>query len=239
MKTIFLLLISISLFGEIKTPSNIEPSGITYLNGYFYVASDNGYVCSFKEREDSMSCSRNKNRDFEGITNNGKELIVAEEGKENILYIDNKGNIKEKYSVGREFKGQTVLSKKGDGFEGLTFVSKKGDKEYFFVSNQSDEFKGNDKSAILFVEIDRGFFGGVKTLNYFPMQIKDISDLFFKDGLLYVLSDTEDSVYIYKFEDNYLNFISKTSVPGKDQEGFVMVNGRRYIAQDSGGIISF
>ena len=72
-----------------------------------------------------------------------------------------------------KFNGEKITNKKGNGLEGLTFFKEIDNEKLFFVSNQSNDFEGDDKSSIFIINEE----GEVK--DYFPQKIKDIADLYF------------------------------------------------------------
>lgn len=246
MKIAFILTcIFISLFAQdakkfeilkveiLKTPKHIEPSGIVKINENILIVSDEGSICNLS----SSSCKVLKEKaDFEGITASNKgEIFVVQEGKDNILLLNSNFKIVTTYNIPRKFNDKTVLEKKGDGLESLTFVKEDTDNYYFYTANQSENFKGKDRSALLFISLKKQT-DEAQILDYFPMKIKDISGLHFSDeySSLFLISDSEDKLFIY---DSTLKLKTIYNLPGVDQEGIFIENDTLYIAQDSGDVL--
>jgi uncharacterized protein YjiK len=232
LKILFISLLSMNLFSQelpISSVKNInlegskmEPSGIAIDNkGNILSVSDNGYIIV-----NGLPIRVKKKKDYEGITvSNDNRVFLVEEGKDRIISLDKKFKIKDKIKIDRKFKGDKVTSKKGNGFEALTFYKRIGEVDHFIVANQSKKFKGKDKSAVLFVDSTG------KINKYIPLKIKDISGLHYKDGIIYLLSDKEQKLFLF---DEEMNLLRSYNTPYEDLEGVFIDSLNLYFAQDTG-----
>ncbi len=207
-----------------------EPSGVTFLNDTFYIISDDGRIALIHNKRIKYK-KIEKGKDFEGITNDGKNLYAVIEGEDSIVKLGKKYKIKQKYKINRKFNSKTVLDKRGDGLEAVTFLYEDEKGKHFIVANQSNKTKGKDKSALLFIVIK-----GKKavTYRYLPMKILDISGLYYdqKNDLLYLLSDNDDLIYIYQLSK--FKLLNKIAIQGEGQEGIALLKDRIFISDDSG-----
>lgn len=235
------LLLSLSLFSilnatelpiedieRINTYHNIEPSGIVKYQNHLIIVSDNGRVCDL----DTGECKRLKKYDLEGITSSGSELYVAVEGKDDIYRLDNRFEKIERYKIPRKFMNEKILPKGGDGIEGLAFMYEKNGERYFAVTNQSKRLYGYDSSKIIYLKVNSN--GKAVILDTYNPGVKDLSGLFYQNGILYVLSDKENKILLIKGKQILKEY---ENVPGEDQEGIFIEGNVLYIAQDSGGVL--
>lgn len=235
-KLLILSVFSVFLFSyeTIELAGKFEPSGLGLKGSSIYVISDNGRIAIIENDKVVYKQKLLKKADYEGITFSDDGLLfVVEEGKDNIVSLNDDFVIVAKYNIPRTFNGEKILNKKGDGLESLVFHKQLGNKLYFYTANQSDEFSGDDKSAILYIEIDL-YKKDAKIIKYSPSMINDISGLFIKDDNLYLISDTNNRIYLFDLE---LNLIKSTHLAGRSQEGIVIFKDKLYIAQDKGDII--
>jgi len=246
-KTNFLLILSIFFMigcSDKKKEMNIisidkqtviedfEPSGITLCGNDIYSVSDEGSFLSIKNGVVEYIKIKSE-VDYEGITCHNNRLFIAEEGNDNIIEIDFTGKILNNFDIDRKFKGEKVISKKGDGLESLTFYKEDDKSLYFFTSNQSKKFSGNDKSAILVIKVNKLSGKGIID-EYFPLKIKDISGIFYENDIVYFISDKNDKLYI---ADTQLNVLKDFHLVGDAQEGIFIQDNFLFIADDEGFII--
>lgn len=212
---------------------DFEPSGVALCNNVIYVVSDEGTV-AYGQR-DSWNYFQIDDKDFEGVSCNDKNLFIVEEGKDNILEFTFDGTLVKKYNIDRNFNGEKVINKKGDGLESLTFYKEDDRYLYFITANQSDDFIGDDKSAVIFIKADK-HSGNSVIEKYFPVQIKDISGMFYNDGIIYFISDTTDTLYL---ADENMNIFKEFKITGEAQEGISIdfKNTKVYIADDEGSLL--
>lgn len=217
----------------IHTDGNLEPSGLVKLADDIIIVSDEGSICNLTK---SFCRTPRKGADFEGVTvsKNG-EIFVVQEGKDNILKLNSNYEITNTYNVPRTFNGKTVLARKGNGLESLTYINEDENFYYFYTANQSKSFKGEDRSGLLMVSVNKTT-DEVKILNYLPLRIKDISALHFSQQYksLFLVSDTKNKLFVF---DSCLNLKTVYNLPGKDQEGIFIQDDTLYIAQDKGDIL--
>ncbi len=198
-----------------------EPSGVTVFNNSFYIIGDEGRIAVLKK--DKIFYKKLKKRaDLEGITNDKESLYAIDEIKGIIYKIDNL-KITQKYKIPKRFDGRRIFKKGKDGFEGIAFLKEDENGKHFVLSVQSN------KTKLLFVSIKKGKAEIEKLKRIKP---KDVSGLFYKDGVLYLISDKEDRLYLYRFKD--FKLLKKYKIPGKNQEGIAVLNNRFLIADDSG-----
>jgi hypothetical protein len=248
-KIIGLSLLTISLYAKLDLPiqnintiytsnEKFEPSGIYINNEKLYSISDNGILLTMNLSDKIENYHQLKKKDFEDITfSKNDNLYLIEEGKDNIIELDTL-NFQQinKFDIDRTFNGNVVLEKGEDGLESLSFVKETETNIYFYSANQSNKFTGTDASAIFLLEINKITKKG-KIIEYFPMKIKDISSIDYKnDNLIYFISDKENSLFITN--KDFKNF-KKYNLPGKNQEGIYLdeITMILYIAQDSGNIL--
>lgn len=242
---IFAKELNIEKIFEINVPGWFEPSGVTYSDGDIFVIDDNGYLLierdikkrillgNFKEK--SKIYEIQKDKDLEGATFGNGKLYIVKEGKDRILEIGGDIRIKDEYKVEREYLGEKITTKKGNGLEGIVFYKSDNGTPYFFVANQSDHLTGIDRSVIMLVKLKRK---KAVIQNVFNMPITDISGMTFKKDYLYIISDNNDMLYIYHVNKDNLEFKMRYKLPGKDQEGIALDDEDNIIiADDSGKIL--
>jgi len=216
----------------IKTNKHIEPSGLTLFQDNLLLVSDNGRICNISYK----SCIKFKEKyDLEGITNDKENIYIAIEGEDSINQIDENLNIVKKFLIPRITDNTLILSEGGDGIEGLTYLYDKNDKKYFAISNQSDYLSGPDSSRIIIISIDKTDF--VRIEYAADMPYTDISALYYKDNILYALSDSNNKLLLLRENNGYFKIYKEYDIPGKDQEGLVVKGKTLFIAQDSGDIL--
>jgi len=211
-----------------------EPSGVTKLGEELYIISDNAKAAIFYGNGKIKYLKLKIKGDFEGITTDGEYFYIVSESKDSIVKTSKKFDFIKEYKVKRKFNGEKVLKKKGNGLEAVTFLYEDEKGKHFIVANQSYKRRGKGKSALLFVLLSED---GAKTYKYVPMKIVDISGLYYdnKKDLLYVLSDIDDKVYVFKLRDlEKGRFIKELKVPGEEQEGIFLDGKFLYIADDKG-----
>jgi len=223
-------------FEKVKSFSvnkDFEPSGITFCKNTLFSVSDEGTLMSINKNNVIKYYKIKDEGDYEGITCHKDKLYLAEEGKDNIIEINLQGKILNEFNIDRKYNGEKVISKKGNGLESLAFFKEDIDNLYFFTSNQSNEFSGNDKSAIMVIKINKNS-KKAKINKYFPLKIKDISGILYQDGLVYFISDKKDKLYL---ADENLNIFKEYNLFGDAQEGIFIKDNNIYIADDEGFIL--
>jgi len=220
----------ISHIETVKIKNKLEPSGITFFKNDLFIVSDNGRVCNISK---NICAKFRKKYDFEGISTDGEKLYVSVEGKDDIYYINDFGEISEKYKIPRTYNERVILPKGGDGIEGMTFMFSKNGYRYFAITNQSKKRSGYDSSMIIFLKINK--YGEVSIIKTVEPHVTDLSGLFYKNGILYVLSDKENKLLLINKEGNIIK--EYDNLPGEDQEGVYIKDNILFIAQDSGNIL--
>lgn len=243
MKKIFFLIIFItnSIFADLNISLGMpefEPSGIDINDrGELVVVSDEGSVLLI-DRQGNATRAYFEDRDIEGVSFNKdfSKIYIADEATDNILEITMDEEIVHEYNIKRKFNGKKVLKKGGDGIEGLTFFKETEKSTFFYISNQSDNLEGIDRSSIMLVELNKKTEKG-KIIEYYPIDIPDISGLFYDDTQkkIYFISDTTNKLYL---TDTRLNIIDSIDLIADAQEGITIDFEERYlyIADDEGDI---
>lgn len=240
-KILFLSLIIMSLFGSefntIKIGNNFEPSGLAIKNNLIYVISDNGKLAIIENNKVIYNQKLSEKHDYEGITfDKDGFLYLMQESKDKIILLDKDFEILNKYEVNRRFNGVEVITKGGDGLESLAFHKQVNGKLYFFSANQSMKTSGKDQSAILYIEVNP-VKETAEIIKYIPSEIVDISGIFVRFDKVYIISDTNNKIYLF---DTDLNFKKSKHLPGESQEGIIITDKDvLYIAQDHGDVIYF
>ena len=231
-----------------------EPSGIVFhtARGTLFVVGDQGKIYEMKTDGTGVNqrdLAEGGWIDLEGVTYNPATglVYVVVEGRDRILEVDpDKLAILRAYEVPRTWRGKTVLNALGQGLEGITFVpdAKHPEGGTFFVTNQGFANSApEDASALLHVELPittkPGKDADAKILDYVRMDVFDLSGLHYdaKRKRLLVISDGGNAIMRITPKGKVL----KTErLPGVHQEGITVDNrGFVYIAQDSGGILTF
>ena len=227
---------------EVDTP---EPSGIDSdrLSGRIFVADDGGEVWVFDEDYTPID-TFDIGGDLEGIAYipNIDKLLVAAEGDEQLLLVDPyTGDVDEVFDIPRTFEGQTILAEGGNGIETLTLAGPR-----IFVANQSFDLNDTEDGSIL-VELAMTLSGDLEVVRAHPLPITDVAGSFYSraSGELYLLSDAENQGYRINLRalDQLEPDMAVSSkllrpfwVPGDNQEGMAVIDGRLVIAQDSGDL---
>lgn len=213
-----------------KLSSKSEPSGIAVdpKSGNVYVVSDHGEV--YELSEDGVVINGwIVGGDLEGITLvDGLEhnLFLLDETKNEIIQFD---TIKDE--IVARFELHVPSRKYFIDMESLTYMTSEDAEEHgFFVV-------GSQNSGEIFLFEIRGlfenkaagadFFGSYKLSSY-----KDVSGLFFHPGIqkLFAIFDREDQLILVDPSD--FSVVSGGFLPGKDQEGIVVVGCNIYVAED-------
>lgn len=236
--------------GELPLKDCDNISGVVYHleRGTLFVINDNGTLCEIDPlTETVLQENKVSNGDIEGLTYNPATglLYIAEERDEAIIEVDpNTLTAIRKFEIEREFNGQTVLRKGGQGVESIEFVPDVSHPEggTFFLTNQSFEANNpEDASAVFEVALPLSQpvteeNPVVPILNYYPMEILDLAGLYYDAtaDLLYVVSDDTDQL-IYLTRTGQI--VAIYPLPGDGQEGITIgPDGMLYISEDLGGL---
>lgn len=225
-------------------------SGVVYHleRATLFVINDNGTLCEVDPLTETL-LQENKvsSGDIEGLTYNPATglLYIAEERDEAIIEVDpDTLTAIRKFEIEREFNGQTVLDKGGQGVESIEFVPDAAHPEggTFFLTNQSFEANdAEDGSAVFEVVLPLSQplteeNPVVPILNYYPLEILDLAGLYYDAAadLLYVVSDdTDQLIYLTRTGE----VVAIYALPGDGQEGIAIgPDGMLYIAEDLGGL---
>ena len=220
---------------KIKKIANIaEASGICYSQkrDSLFVVGDEGRVYEIDKKGKILTKAYLGKNNFEGIASDDKKdrLLLAIEGKEHILIIDQKKLRKlSKIKIDREYKGKILLKKdwKHHGLEAITLIDNS-----IFLSNQSKKFLPKKDPSVIF-EIKKVSKKRAKIKSLYDPHIKDISGLDYHEGLLYFVSDTNDMLYCYDIKDKKI--INRYHIKPMALEGVAFDNDNFiYFADDDG-----
>ncbi len=215
-----------------------EASGICFYHTTktLYTVSDEGSAYELTTSGHILRSTHLGDYDLEGITCDEKHqrLLLAVEGKDNILILDQKYlRIQKEINVARTFKNEKLLIKdKKRGLEGITMNN-----DTIYLSNQSHhKYPHKDPSIIVTVKDLRH----TKTpiLSRIDPRRIDISGLQYHQGFLYMISDTNDKVYRYNFSKHKID--KQAKLPKFAQEGITFdSDGYIYFADDKGKILKY
>ncbi len=195
---------------------------------------------SYCENSDTLVVANDEGKLYE-ITTDGKILreknigkydlegVVCEEKR--FIFVNENGDL---LSVDRDTLVTTIfpligfdeLSKKS-GIEGITKV----ESDYLLTVQSKDK----EKAKFLKVNIKEGNAVVKSTIHH---GISDSAGLEYKDGNLYIVSDTKDKLYIYNLQSNKI--VKKIELPKFAVEGVAIDNnGNIYFADDNGAILKY
>jgi uncharacterized protein YjiK len=118
------------------------------------------------------------------------------------------------------------------GLEGISF-----DDDYFYLANQSKKAYPKKDSSVI-VKVKRELKSKMSIVGIIDPKHPDISGLFVKGDMLYMLSDTKDKLYVYSLKKNKI--IDKYKLPKFAQEGVAFDNkGNIYLADDDGAVFKY
>lgn len=221
-----------------------EPSGIIFHagRGTLFVIGDRGHLTELQTDGTKVKQERLTKKDVEAITYNPATgyLYVAVEEDSRILEVDpEKFKVIQEIFVERSFEEKELLSPSSNkGFEGIAFVpdESRAGGGTIFLANQSDELEG---SIVVEIEI----LGPpnppiAQIINYFPVQVSDLSDLYY--------DHSHDRLLMISDDNNVLLHLSRTgkvldsyALPGGHQEGITLDGaGFLYIAEEADDLIA-
>jgi len=233
MKKTYLTLVALLLFSACNVNdtkkshiiANIpEASGISYCNNTdtLVVANDEGSFYEIDSKGNILSSYKLGNYDFEGVVCEENNYMFAIEGK-GLLQV-NRNSLNTKLF---KLKGSGFKITKKHGIEGLVKIKKR-----YYLSIQA---KNKKDSKLLVVKLSSNFAKVKKVINH---KIIDSSALAYKDKKLYILSDTNDALYIYKIKKNRIK--KEIRLPKFAQEGIAFgKNDDIFFADDDGAVLKY
>ena len=219
-----------------------EASGICYdtSRNTLFVVSDRGIVFELSTDGKILRKRHLGHYDLEGIAcDPGQQMLYAAvEGKDNILLIDTHTlHIKKEVSIKRSFRGEKLLLKdKEYGLEGIT-LSANG--KLLFLSNQSrHKYPRNDPSVIVIVKRDDLKKSKAEISGFIDPRKTDIAGLAYRNGFLYMVSDSKNRLYRYNFKTKKIDL--KRKLPKFAQEGITFDDrGNLYLTDDNGAVLKY
>jgi uncharacterized protein YjiK len=162
--------------------------------------------------------------DLEGVVCHDKEIVFAvEEGS--LLVLNRETKSQKVYKLkhdGKKFK----LNKKA-GIEGLAFHD-----GIYYLSIQAKKKKD---AKILLVKLGDKHAKIIDTIHHKKL---DIAGLHYKEGILYMVSDRKDKLYLYNLDNKKI--IKKIKLKKFAQEGITFDDkGFIYFADDDGTVKKF
>lgn len=223
---LLLLLVSLPLF-SIDLDYTSEPSGITYNNhnNLLYIVGDEGYIYECNMEGELLRKSLIAPLDLEGIVYNSdtSSLFCIDEKSLNLLEVSVKD-----FKIIDLISLKKVLKGKKRQFESLAYKpSSKSERGTFYIASSIkstktgliSSFTLDNKKAVSYKEI--------------PVNLWDISGLSFSNKELHIISDDMDKYAVLNLKT--LELTTK-SIPGKNQEGVVIVNNEVLILDEIGKI---
>ena len=200
-------------------------SGISYCNknNTLMIASDNGKIYEMTQSGKILSVYTVGNYDFEGIVCEDKELIIAIEGT-GLLRFNRTTKEIEIFPL----EGAThIKMSKQNGIEGLVKVD-----EAYYLAIQSQTKKN---AKLLKVLLDKTSATVISTIT---TKIIDMSGLEYRNEKLYIVSDTNDKLYLYDIKKEKI--LQSIPLPKFAQEGitFAKDNGV-FFANDNGSVFRY
>ena len=192
-----------------------EPSGIAVYNNFLYIVSDDNatiYRCNLNG--EIIEKIKIKNADIEGITIDpvSKQLIVVNEAKRSLIYLDFDGTfIKEQKIKGKQKKSNS-------GLEGVCFDTSKNNIYVLNEKSPKQLLKLNSKGEIK-AKINLDFS-------------KDVSGICYdeKRNNFWVISDESKAIYQIS-KKGILQKKHKTGI--KKGEGIAIYKNRLYVVSDN------
>lgn len=237
--TLFVLSCSCANTKKSHTIAKIsEASGICFdkISKNLFVVGDEGYLYKLDTTGNILQSKHLGDYDFEGIACDPKNnrLLLAVEGKDNILIVDPKHfRIQKEVNIKRSFHHEKLLVKdKKHGLEGITIHDKD-----IYLSNQSKHrYPHKDPSVIIKVNDLRSLKTTIKE-RIDPRRI-DISGLDYHEGFLYMVSDTLDKVFRFNMTTHKIDKSAK--LPKFAQEGITFDDQDNiYFANDKGSVLKY
>lgn len=97
--------------------------------------------------------------------------------------------------------------------------------------------KEKELSALLVIKVNK-LSGKAIISEYYPLQIKDMSALFYKNGHLFIVSDKQNSLFHFQKNCCGVTFLESFHLTGDGQEGIaISADGDIYIAQDKSSVL--
>ena len=210
-----------------------EASGITYVKktNTLFVVNDEGILYELNLKGKILRKKHLGSYDLEGISFDSKNdlLILAIEGRDNILHI------KKEISIKRKYKNKLLLKKdKKRGLEGIVLID-----SHVYISNQSNIAYPKEDASVIVILPYTIKKKKLKIIRILDHGLKDISGLTYYKGDLYLVSDKKSTIYQYSFK---VKRIIKKKKLNKShaQEGITFdKKGNLYIADDKGKILVY
>ncbi len=201
-----------------------EASGISYCNNTntLIVVSDEGSFYEINSQGDILATHELGDYDFEGVVCEDDKLMLAVEG-EGLLRVD-RDTLDTKFFA---LKGDGFKITKKRGIEGLTKIKKR-----YYLSIQAKKKKD---SKLLVVKLKGDCAVVKKVINH---GIIDSSGLTYENKKLYIVSDTNDALYIYNLKKKRVD--KKIKLTKFAQEGVAFDKDNNiFFADDNGAVLRY
>ena len=206
-----------------------EASGIDYCmdTKTFIVANDEGRYYEIDKKGTTHQKINLGKYDLEGVVCTPKELIFVVENR-GLLVVDRKSHQTKEIEVSPQYQNRTIrLFDNKDGVEGIAKVGHR-----IYLAKQSKKRKS---SYIAVVEIDAS---KGKIVNIIEHGLIDTAGLTYYEGLLYMVSDKEDTIVAYEIDKE--KEIKKMSLKKGAWEGIAFdTKGDLYLADDEGRVVKY
>lgn len=176
-----------------------EASGICYIakTDTLFVVGDNGFVYEIDKNGlelNKKDLRWTKNNDFEGIAYDEQTdlLYIVLEGVDNILVLNRALDYLREINIERkDSEGRNILANEGEGLEGISVHNGE-----VYVSNQSFVKLPESDPSVL-VKLDSVFDDKATIEEVIDHGYINISGMTFHDGILYLVSDTDNLLVKY------------------------------------------
>ena len=202
-----------------------EASGLSYCTdtNTYIVANDEGSFYEISPKGKIISRHKLGDFDLEGVVCQKDTLIFAVE-KGALLIVDRE-TLESKYL---KIKGNNFKFNKKSGIEGITKIE-----ELYYLAIQAKKRKN---AQILIVKITDNYAKIIDTIKH---DIIDTSGLDYHDENLYIISDTNNKLYIYNLKKKKMKKKSY-NLPEFAQEGIAFDgNGSLLLADDNGAVFKY
>ncbi len=237
----FVAALCIWIAGCTQSPGRVvadipEASGICYhtASGTLFVVTDEGSLYRLSTEGEILKSKHLGDYDLEGIACKNDGLYLAVEGKERILVVNpHTFAIRKRIDIRRKYRGKELLKKdKKRGIEGIAFVE-----DTLFLVNQSDK-KYPAKDASVLFSVQSPLKAKVAITRVLDTGFSDMAGLDYHDGLLYIVSDTDDLLIAY---DSKKEKVRRTfELPPFAQEGVAFDDkGDIFFADDNGHVLRY
>lgn len=223
-----------------------EPSGVCYTpdTNTLFVVSDEGRLYEMGTDGVVYRWGYLDGFDTEDVCIEGRSLLVAAEGVDEVLVIDRTTlKVVTEIPIERSPNGDNYLYEDDEyGIEGIVLVNGR-----IFLTNQSDYImpgcvltgqpppRVEDPSMLFSIEVaSDSSLAWIRSIDFF--EHTDLAAVAYHDSLFYLISDDED--LLLEFDQEKGEVVVAYELFGEEQEGLAFDDeGNMYVADESVGIM--